>query len=140
MAYNGANISFSSLVLNNNNIFAGLIRGVDTTNGIWSRPLNQIIGIKEISADVPANFELKQNYPNPFNPATKLRIQIAKLGNVRVTVYDITGREISKLVNGQLKPGSYEISWDASNFPSGVYFYRMETDGFAESKKMILLK
>ena len=97
-------------------------------------------GIKKISDNTPDKFSLSQNYPNPFNPNTKFKIQIAKLGIVRVAIFDILGKEVATLVNEQLKPGSYEVEWDGSNYPSGVYFYKLLTESFSETKKMVLVK
>lgn len=98
------------------------------------------IGIEPISNIVPDKFELYQNYPNPFNPMTKLKFQIPKSEFVKLTVFDATGKEIIALVNEELKPGIYEIDWDASNFPSGVYFYSIKTGSITQTKKMVLLK
>ncbi len=102
-----------------------------------------VIGIQPISTEIPQRFELFQNYPNPFNPVTKIRFNIpARNGHDRslLRIYDALGREILTLVNEELKPGIYEIEWDASNYPSGVYFYKLESGSFAQSKKMVLVK
>jgi len=98
------------------------------------------IGIQPISTEIPKQFLLHQNFPNPFNPATDIKFQIANSGFISLVVYDILGREITTLVNEHLKAGLYSVSWDASNYPSGVYFYTLLTNNFYESKKMILLK
>ena len=98
------------------------------------------IGIKPISTEIPSAYLLLQNYPNPFNPNSKIKFQIAAPGFTKLTVFDILGRETVSLVNEQLKPGSYEVEWDASNFPSGIYFYKLQTSNFSETKKMMLLK
>jgi hypothetical protein len=104
------------------------------------------IGIRSISSGIPKSFQLFQNYPNPFNPITKFKIQITKLSNAKVTVYDVLGREVATLINEQLKPGTYEVTWDASNYPSGVYFYKLvvgdntNNGEFTETKKMVLVK
>jgi hypothetical protein len=98
------------------------------------------IGIEPISNEVPQRFELYQNYPNPFNPMTKLKFQIPKSEFVKLVVFDVTGREAAKLVNEELKPGIYEIDWDANNYPSGVYFYSLTSGSFTQTKKLILLK
>jgi len=86
------------------------------------------------------SFVLNQNYPNPFNPITTIKYDIIKAQDVTVTVYDILGREIEVLVNEQQQPGSYEVKWDASNVSSGIYFYRLNTTDYVDTKKMILLK
>ncbi len=107
---------------------------------------NFVIGIENISTEVPAAFSLYQNYPNPFNPVTKIRFDIptdSRLSgndNVVLKVYDILGKEVETLVNGKLQPGTYEVTWDASGFGSGVYFYRCLVSGFSETKKMVVLK
>ncbi|MCX6159698.1 MAG: YCF48-related protein [Ignavibacteriae bacterium] len=93
-------------------------------------------------------FSLGQNYPNPFNPTTKIRFDVANgfpigaFGNDKVVlkVYDIMGREVQTLVNESLKPGTYEVSFDGSSLNSGVYFYKLITKGFTETKKMLLIK
>ncbi len=97
-----------------------------------------LIGIADLS--VPRKFELRQNYPNPFNPATVIKFSIPKSSFVKITVFDILGREISRPVNDMKPAGNYEVSFDGTNFASGIYFYRIEAGSFVEVKKMILLK
>lgn len=101
---------------------------------------NQPMGIISSSNEIPEKFSLSQNYPNPFNPKTNIKFQIAKSGNVKLTVFDILGREIAVLVNQQLIPGTYEVNWDGSNYPSGVYFYRLTVGDFTQTRKMVLIK
>ncbi len=113
-------------------------------NGVILSTLN-LIGIKPISSEVPDKFSLYQNYPNPFNPQTKIKFDIPPVGqrhafDVRLVVYDALGREIATLVNEELKPGTYEVSWEGSNYPSGVYFYKLSAGDYIKTKKMILLK
>jgi photosystem II stability/assembly factor-like uncharacterized protein len=88
----------------------------------------------------PANFELGQNYPNPFNPVTSINYSLPSSGNVELKIYNILGKEIFTLVNDVQEPGYYEVSFNASDFPSGVYFYRIQAGSFTAVKKMILLK
>ncbi len=88
----------------------------------------------------PVKFELEQNYPNPFNPTTKIKYSVAKASNVVVKVYNSLGAEVTTLVNGNKAPGNYEVQFNASNLPSGIYIYQITADNFVESKKMILLK
>ncbi len=99
-----------------------------------------VIGIVNINTNVPDNFSLQQNYPNPFNPQTKIRFAIKSASFTELKIYDILGRELKTLVNENLKPGEYEVSFYAANLPSGVYFYRLNTEGFTQTKKMILIK
>jgi len=104
------------------------------------------IGIEPNSNQVPVKFELYQNYPNPFNPKTIIKFDISspsppsKGDLVVLRVYDVLGREVATLVNEELKPGTYEIEWDATNFPSGVYYYTLTAGGFFQSRKMVLIK
>lgn len=98
------------------------------------------IGIQQISTEIPAGFMLSQNYPNPFNPMTKLRFQIPVTSFVNIKVFDAIGREVTTLVNEDLKAGSYEADWDASAYPSGAYFYRLSAGDFSITKKMVLVK
>jgi hypothetical protein len=99
-----------------------------------------VYGIKKLSNIVPEKYCLHQNYPNPFNPISKIKMEIAKLSNVKLVVYDVLGHEVTTLVNEQLRPGTYEVEFDAIEYPSGVYFYRLSTEDFSSVKKMILLK
>ncbi len=89
---------------------------------------------------IPAKYSLSQNYPNPFNPETVIGYQIPAAGFVSLKVYDVLGREVAVLVNGEKSPGSYKIKFDGRNLSSGVYFYRIQTDKFVQSKKMLLVK
>lgn len=98
------------------------------------------IGIKIISTKTPESYELYNNYPNPFNPNTLIRFDIAKTTFTNLTIYDILGREVLKPVNEKLNPGKYEINFDGTNYPSGVYFYRLVTEYYTDTKKMVLMK
>ncbi|MBE2216670.1 MAG: T9SS type A sorting domain-containing protein [Ignavibacteria bacterium] len=99
-----------------------------------------INGIHPVSFNYPSEFILFQNYPNPFNPVTNFGFRIADFGMVKLTIYDALGKEIASVVNEELQPGSYNVDWDASNYPSGVYFYKLQSGDFVESKKMVLIK
>ncbi len=99
-----------------------------------------VIGITNISSESPKSFMLGQNYPNPFNPVTNIRIQMPKTGFAKLIVFDVLGREVKTLVNEELKAGSYRVDFDGSRLSSGIYFYRLETSGFTETRKMILIK
>ena len=101
---------------------------------------SQPTAIEPISSVIPKEFKLYQNYPNPFNPKSKIKMQIAKLSNVNLIVYDMLGREIAVLVSGELKPGTYEVEWDGTGNPSGIYFYRLECKEYVETRKMLLIK
>lgn len=106
-----------------------------------------IIGINNISSEIPKEFSLSQNYPNPFNPSSKFNVQISKLSDVKIVVFDVSGKELEILVNEQLKPGTYEVDFNGSKYSSGIYFYRMTARrvessqaDFSETKKMVLVK
>lgn len=98
------------------------------------------IGITPIGTNVPTKFDLLQNYPNPFNPVTNIKFDIAKTGLVKLSVYDVTGREVAELINGEIQAGSYNYDFNASNLASGIYFYKLEAGNFNSIKKMILVK
>ncbi len=98
------------------------------------------VGIININSEIPSSYSLLQNYPNPFNPTTNIKFQIAKSGNVKLIVFDILGKEVATLINESLQPGTYETTFDASNIASGIYFYKLITDGFSETKRMIAIK
>ncbi len=102
---------------------------------------NIITSAENQNSLTPGKFELNQNYPNPFNPATSISYRLPKSATVTIKVYDILGKEVAVLVNKEFKSaGSYEITFNASNLPSGVYFYRMQAGSYSNTKKLILLK
>jgi hypothetical protein len=86
------------------------------------------------------SFKLEQNYPNPFNPTTKIEFRIADFGFVSLKVYDVLGNEIATLVNEEKPAGEYEVEFDGSRLPTGIYFYQLQAGNFVETKKMVLLK
>jgi hypothetical protein len=88
----------------------------------------------------PAQFELKQNYPNPFNPSTSISFSVGTFSYTSLRVYDILGREVTTIFSGAIPAGSYTRQWDASDVPSGVYFYQLKAGSYLETKKLVLLK
>ncbi len=103
--------------------------------------------VELVNSEIPEKFSLSQNYPNPFNPTTTIEYSIPNVGmlnatssNVQLIVYDVLGRKITTLVNNKQTPGIYSVKFDASNLPSGVYFYRLQAGNFVATKKMILMK
>lgn len=108
------------------------------TGGIYSNP--PIIGITKTSSAVPAAYSISQNYPNPFNPTTNIKFEIPKASFVTIKVYDVLGNLVSTLANEKLTTGVYTAAWDASNFPSGVYFYKITAGDFNQTIKMMLVK
>lgn len=111
---------------------------------VSKHPVLQIIytttGIQNTSAEVPASYKIYQNFPNPFNPVTNIKFDIPKSSNTKVIIYDVLGKEAAVLVNEFLNPGSYNVTWNGSNFSSGQYFYRIESGDFSETKKLMLIK
>jgi photosystem II stability/assembly factor-like uncharacterized protein len=128
-----------SLAVSSDCIFAG------TDKGVWRLPLSEIITEVKNIAELPKDFSLEQNYPNPFNPSTKIKYSIPSVGTrrgvfVQLKVYDVLGNKVATLVNEEKPAGTYEVTWNASDLPSGVYFYRIQAGSFVETKKMTLLK
>ncbi|HMB89462.1 MAG TPA: T9SS type A sorting domain-containing protein [Rhodothermales bacterium] len=91
-------------------------------------------------ADVPSFFQLDQNYPNPFNPQTTIRYALPQASQVRLAVYDVLGREVALLVDRLQAAGAHETNFEATDFPSGVYLYRLEAGGFVDARTMLLAK
>lgn len=109
--------------------------------GLWRRPLSEMITSVGLPlAELPTQFSLNQNYPNPFNPSTNIKFELPKSSVVRLSVFDMLGREVSVLVNERRNAGVYEVKFDGSNLASGVYFYRLQAGDYVASKKMLVLK
>lgn len=124
-----------ALCILNNYIFAG------ANACVFRRPLSELItGVQPISSEIPVGFSLSQNYPNPFNPTTKIRFAFPKSSFAKLVIYDALGREMETVVNEQLDAGTYEADWNASNYPSGVYYYKLIAGNYIETRKMILVK
>lgn len=123
------------LTTKGNYIYAGV-----NNYSVWRINKSLITSGNNETGIIPVSFSLKQNYPNPFNPATKIKYDVPRLGNIKIVVYDVMGREVQTLVNKSLKPGTYEASFDGSKYSSGVYFYKLITDGFIETKRMLMIK
>jgi len=97
------------------------------------------VGIEQLTDGIKS-YSLSNNYPNPFNPATIIKYQIPELSFITLKVYDVLGNEIATLINEEKPVGSYEVTFDASNLPSGVYFYRLKAGSFVATNKMLFLK
>ncbi len=119
---------------------------IDSTHG-WAVGNNgriykynpEIIGIGH-NKKTAESYRLFQNYPNPFNPATKIYYEVPSAGNVKLSIYDVLGREVAVLINDNQQSGKHEIQWNASGYPSGVYFYKLSAGNYSETKKMVLVK
>ncbi|MDD5362443.1 MAG: T9SS type A sorting domain-containing protein [Ignavibacteria bacterium] len=110
------------------------------TNSVWWKFTTGSVGISNITSEIPSVYKLYSNYPNPFNPVTAIKFDVPENVFVKIRIYDITGKEISTPVNEFLKAGSYRTDWNASSYSSGVYYYRIETGKYSETRKMILVK
>jgi hypothetical protein len=91
-------------------------------------------------ATIPNNFVLHQNFPNPFNPVTTIRFELPTASDVKLSIYDITGRLVEELLNTNMNAGAYNLRWNAANLSSGMYLYRLETPEFTATNKLLLLK
>ena len=124
------------------------ISGVSQSNGFMIRGnsnncyfllSNSDINIPEVKT-VPVRYSLDQNYPNPFNPTTVIKYSIPNEGMVIISIYNMLGQKVSVLVNEKKSPGTYEATWDAGRFSSGVYIYYLTSGSYSNSKKLMLLK
>lgn len=123
------------LVVSNGYLFAG------TGSGVWRRPLSEMItSVNDELPGRPQSFVLDQNYPNPFNPETVIEYRLPKRSYVRLTIYDVLGREVDVLASETQNAGDHSVIFNAATVPSGVYFYRLEADGHFATKKLVLLK
>ncbi len=111
-----------------------------TGRSSWSDSNFTLTDVKDVKAGIPTEYSISQNYPNPFNPTSRIEFGVPRKSQTKIIVYDLLGREIQTLVNEELEAGYYEINVDASNLPSGVYFYRIRSGNFVQTRKMILLK
>ncbi len=134
--------NYTYITIERNGYFSGAVFATKDNGGI-SRTLFLSLGISQVSSVVPDVFSLKQNYPNPFNPATKIRFSIPQSnisGITILSVFDVTGSNVKEFSCGKLAPGEYEVDFKAEELPSGVYFYRVSSGAFSETRKMVLLK
>jgi len=96
--------------------------------------------IQDEESTTPDGFALFQNYPNPFNPKSEIRFRVGGTGRVSLTIHDLLGREVAVLLDEEKGPGTYSVTWDAEAFASGVYYYRLRSGGFVETRKLVLLR
>jgi hypothetical protein len=106
----------------------------------WTREPVSIVAVGDGANGIPKQYALYQNYPNPFNPTSIIRYDLPKSSFVTLKVYDVLGREVGTLVNERQEPGVHQVNWQASGFASGVYFYRLQSGGFVQTKKLILVR
>jgi hypothetical protein len=107
--------------------------------GFWHLFVDLLTAVDE-NAGMPMIYELSQNYPNPFNPLTNIRYSVPKAGRVLMKLYDVRGRAVAKLVDGEHEPGFYSLTLNASKLGSGVYFYRMKAGDYQSVHKLVILK
>jgi hypothetical protein len=100
----------------------------------------QLTGVHDLSSGIPSKFELAQNYPNPFNPTTRINYAIPTRSHVTLSVFNTLGQRVTELVNGEKDAGSYNVTFDAAGLASGVYFYRIQTESFVQTKKLVVVK
>lgn len=98
------------------------------------------IGVLQNGTEVPERFALFQNYPNPFNPATYIKFNIPLRTNISLKIYDISGRLVETIISGNIDKGSYKADFDGTNFASGIYYYELKSEGFSQTRKMVLVK
>ena len=106
---------------------------------VWYNETPTGMGISD-DAPIASSYELGQNYPNPFNPITHIRFNIPETGNTKLTVFNMMGETVANLVNGVVSAGGHTVSWNAANMPTGVYFYRLESGNFTQTRKLLLVK
>jgi hypothetical protein len=107
---------------------------------VWRFTTEGTTSVEQIGKEVPRQYDLRQNYPNPFNPFTTIEFALPKSGHVTLTVFNSLGQRVQTLVSQHLLPGRYRTRWDASNFPNGLYFYRLQAGSFVQIKKMVAVK
>ncbi len=128
-----------------NHVDGGIGCNLTSTSTASTRPnicmvINTATDVNPVGTSIPSVYSLSQNYPNPFNPSTKINFAIPKQGLVILKIYDILGREVRTLVNEVKSAGQYTVDFNASEFSSGVYFYKLESNSFSDIKKMLLVK
>lgn len=120
----------------------GVVSGPSNTTeiGFWYQPGWIVTGVEEPGDLFPTVFSLAQNQPNPFNPMTTIRFGVPERSRVAIRLYNIAGREVRTLADGDMDPGYHTVTLDAAGLASGIYFCRMEAPGFEDTRKLILLK
>ena len=106
---------------------------------VWYNETPTGMGISD-DAPIASSYELGQNYPNPFNPTTHIRFNIPETAGAKLTVFNIMGEAVANLVDGVISAGGHTVSWNAANMPTGVYFYRLESGNFSQTRKLLLVK
>jgi len=123
----------------------GLFGYMKKVTNLWADPSLKLkydvtVDVEDVKTELPTDFNLYQNYPNPFNPSTKIKFVIPKSSFVNLKVYNVLGKEAATLVNEERPAGTYEVEFNGTGLPSGVYFYRLRAGDFVQTKKMMLMK
>ncbi len=114
--------------------------GASEFSPIWQFGTIRTTSVEKLVSDIPSHYFLGQNYPNPFNPSTTIHYSLSKPGYVSLTIHNNLGQTMGTLVEQHQEAGEYRLRWDALDIPSGIYFYRLQTGEFRDTKRMILLK
>ncbi|HJY64225.1 MAG TPA: YCF48-related protein [Ignavibacteria bacterium] len=156
--FKGFGISRNAGVYDVNNIPQGTYTFICDRMGYYSRQRDTVVGLSNIInfnfymtntnpigvtpiiSEIPKQFNITQNYPNPFNPVTNINVSVPVKSSVLLVVFDMLGRQVETLINEELSPGNYKVNWDAANYSSGIYFYKLISNDFTDTKKMILIK
>ncbi len=120
--------------------YSALVYAGNGPTNVYYNMESLISGIQPTGNSIPEKYALSQNYPNPFNPVTNIEFAVPKSSMVKLVIYDIGGRIVETIVNRELSAGTYKADWNASGFSSGVYFYKLESNGFTDTKKMMIIK
>jgi hypothetical protein len=139
---NSANSQFASVAVSGAVVHVVWEDGRDGNSEIYYRrnPTGDPTGVKIRDDLATSEYQLLQNYPNPFNPSTTIAYQLSTRAHVTLKVYDVLGRKVATLVNEEKAAGRYTVSWDATKVASGVYFYEMRSNGYFETRAMLLLR
>jgi len=129
-----SSVQTSTLAATGTHLYAGSF-----SQGIWRRPIVEMILSAHDPIPIPRAHRLFQNYPNPFNPSTSIRYGLPSRSQVTLTVFNTLGQEVAQLLNGEQDAGYHEVKFDASGMSSGVYFYKMHAGSFTETKKLLLV-
>lgn len=109
--------------------------------GFWYSTIDLVTSVVQIEDELlPTEFRLEQNYPNPFNPSTTIRFAVPKTSNVTIKIYDVLGRQVATLVDKEYRAGVYKVVFEASALASDLYIYRIQAEGFTQSRKLMFLK
>ena len=131
----GSTLPVYSLSVQDDYIFAG------TRGGVWRRAISGVVSVEDPGDDpAPQSYTLYQNNPNPFNPSTSITYSLSMAGLVSVRIFDILGREVATLIHERKEVGKHTVEWNARSIPSGIYLYRITTERFSDTKKMVLVK